>query len=54
MPPPFGFKDRGKWWWWDGTSSDESILDGPDARGRIEEYFARLFPGMATTVTDAR
>lgn len=54
LPRPFGFKDRGKWWWWDGTTSDESILEGPDAIGYIEEYFGRLFPGMAITVTDNR
>ncbi|MEW2484257.1 hypothetical protein AB0876_32190 [Mycobacterium sp. NPDC049093] len=54
IPPPFGFKTRGKWWWWDGTTSDDSILDGPDATAYIEEYFALLFPGMATTVTDNR
>jgi hypothetical protein len=54
IPPPFGFKNRGQWWWWDGTTSEESILEGPDAIGYIEEYFALLFPGMATTVTDGR
>lgn len=45
-----GFKDRG----WDGTTSDESILDGPEAIGYIQEYFALLFPGMATKATDGR
>lgn len=54
IPPPFGFKTGGKWWWWDGTTTDDSILDGPDAVAYVEEYFALLFPGMATTVTDAR
>ncbi|MFV8227369.1 hypothetical protein [Mycolicibacterium fortuitum] len=54
IPPPFGFKTRGKWWWWDGTTTDDSILDGPDAIAYIEEYFALLFPGLATTVTDNR
>jgi hypothetical protein len=54
VPPPFGFKDRGQWWWWDGTTSDESILDGDDAAGYVEEFLDRLFPGMAITVTDGR
>ena len=54
LPAPFGFKDRGRWWWWDGTTSDESILDGPEAAGYVEEYFRKLFPGMAITVTDNR
>ena len=54
IPPPFGFKTRGKWWWWDGTTTDDSILDGPDAIAYLEEYFALLVPGMATTVTDNR
>lgn len=54
VPPPFGFKDRGQWWWWDGTTSDESILEGPDAAGYVEEFLDRLFPGMAITVTDGR
>ena len=54
VPPPFGFKDRGQWWWWDGTTSAESILDGPDASGYVEEFLDRLFPGMAITVTDTR
>lgn len=51
---PFGFKDRGQWWWWDGTTSEESILEGPDAAGYVEEFLDRLFPGMAVTVTDGR
>ena len=21
VPPPFGFKDGGKWWWWDDTAA---------------------------------
>jgi hypothetical protein len=54
VPRPFGFTDRGQWYWWDGTTSDESILDGPDAADYIKEYFGRLFPGMAITVTDRR
>jgi hypothetical protein len=54
VPRPFGFTDRGQWYWWDGTTSGESILDGPDAADYIEEYFGRLFPGMAITVTDRR
>lgn len=54
VPPPFGFKDRGQWWWWDGTTSDESILDGPDAVGYVEEFLDRLFPGMTITVMDGR
>lgn len=54
VPPPFGFKDRGRWHWWDGSVTDESILHGPDALHYVEEFFRRLFPEMAITVTDAR
>ncbi|WP_327084525.1 MULTISPECIES: hypothetical protein [Mycobacteriaceae] len=54
VPLPFGFKDRGVWWWWDGTTTEESILEGPDAVSYVEEYFHRLFPGMAVTVADGR
>ncbi|WP_308160185.1 hypothetical protein [Mycolicibacterium goodii] len=54
VPPPFGFKRRGYWWWWDGTTSDESILDGPEAMEYVEEFLAALFPGMPITVTDGR
>jgi hypothetical protein len=54
VPRPFGFKDQGKWWWWDGTTSVESVLDRPDAAGYIETFLGRLSPGMAVTVTDGR
>ncbi len=54
VPPPFGFKDRGQWWWWDGTTSDESILEGPDAVGYVEEFLKRLFPGQAILLMDQR
>ncbi|MCV7316197.1 MULTISPECIES: hypothetical protein [Mycobacteriaceae] len=42
--PPFGFIDRGKWWWWDGTTTDHSILDGPDATAQVRRYLHGLFP----------
>jgi len=54
VPPPFGYKRFGQWWWWDGTVSDESILEGPDAVTYVEEYLERLFPDLEITVTDAR
>lgn len=54
LPPPFGFRDRGRWWWWDGTSSEESRLDGPDAERYVEEFLERLFPGLPITLTDLR
>jgi hypothetical protein len=54
VPPPFGFKDRGKWLWWDNTTTDESILDGPEAIGYVREYLDRLFPGLSITVSDKR
>jgi hypothetical protein len=54
VPPPFGFTRAGKWWWWDNTSSDESILDGPEAIDYVREYLAALFPEFTVTVTDSR
>ena len=54
VPPPFGFKDRGVWWWWDGTTSDESILDAPDATDHVRAYLERLFPGLSIAVSDTR
>lgn len=54
MPPPFGFKDRGKWWWWDNTTSDESILDSPAATSYVREYLKRLFPDLSITLSDRR
>ncbi|ORX19449.1 hypothetical protein [Mycobacterium xenopi] len=51
VAPPFGFKDRGKWLWWDHTTSDESILDGPDATSHVREYLDRLFPGMSIALS---
>lgn len=52
--PPFGFKDRGKWWWWDNTTSDQSILDGPEATGYVREYLEHLVPGVSVSVSDKR
>jgi hypothetical protein len=52
--PPFGFKRGGQWLWWDNTTSDESILDGPDGSEYVREYLGRLFPSFAITVSDAR
>jgi hypothetical protein len=42
VPPPFGFKDCGKWWW-NNTTSEESILDRPEAIDYVREYLDRLF-----------
>jgi hypothetical protein len=54
VPPPFGFKDRGNWWWWDNTTSDTSILEGPEASDYVREYLDRLFPGLPITLSDKR
>jgi hypothetical protein len=54
VPPPFGFKDRGQWWWWDNTTSDQSILDAPEAIDHVREYLNRLFPGLAVDVSETR
>lgn len=54
VPPPFGFTRAGKWWWWDHTSSEESILEGPEAIDYVREYLAVLFPKFTVTVTDNR
>jgi hypothetical protein len=51
VPPPFGFKNRGAWRWWDNTTSDESVLDAPDAIDHVGEYLDRLFPGLAVDVS---
>ncbi|EUA40240.1 hypothetical protein I549_4309 [Mycobacterium avium subsp. avium 2285 (R)] len=52
VPAPFGFKLDGKWRWWDNTTTDESILDGPDASQHVRHYLAELFPGLAVTLTE--
>lgn len=54
VPPPFGFKQDGQWWWWDGTTSEDSILEGPDAVASVREYLERLFPEMEFTIADTR
>lgn len=54
VPPPFGFKRSGQWLWWDNTTTEESILDGPDAIEYVREYLGRLFPSFSVSVTDAR
>lgn len=54
VPAPFGFKRGGQWLWWDNTTSDESILDGPDGIAYVREYLGRLFPRFAITIRDAR
>jgi hypothetical protein len=54
VPPPFGFNDRGQWCWWDNTTSDQSILDAPDAIDHVREYLNRLFPGLAVDVSETR
>ncbi len=52
--PPFGFKDRGRWHWWDNTTTEESILEGPEGIEHIREYLTRLFPDFEITVSDNR
>ena len=54
VPRPFGFKRSGQWLWWDNTTTEESILDGPDAIEYVREYLGRLFPSFTVTLTDAR
>ncbi|WP_431961362.1 hypothetical protein [Mycobacterium sp. smrl_JER01] len=54
VPPPFGYQDKGKWWWWDGTTTDESILEGPDAEAYVQEFLEQLFPDMNLVLTDGR
>lgn len=54
VPPPFGYQDKGKWWWWDGTTTDESILEGPDAEAYVQEFLEQLFPDMNFVLTDGR
>lgn len=45
VPAPFGFRDQGRWWWWDGSSTDYSILDTLDAQSHVRAYLEELFPG---------
>ena len=52
--PPFGFKRAGTWHWWDNTTTDESILDGPQGIEHVRQYLAQLLPGFIITVTDSR
>ena len=54
LPNPYGFKRHGKYCWWDGSTTDESRFDGPDAPRYVEEFFERPFPGLAITVMDLR
>lgn len=54
VPPAFGYRDRGTWTWWDGTTSVESILEGPDAQAYVQEFLERLFPDMSFTLVDNR
>ena len=54
VPPPFGYQDRGKWFWWDGTTTDESILDGPQAMDYVREYLELMFPGASIELSDER
>lgn len=54
IPPPFGFKDRGKWWRWDGTISDESVLEGSAAIEHVRGYLDRLFPRSPVALSDTR
>lgn len=54
VPAAFGFKRAGQWLWWDNTTTEESILDGPDGIAYVREYLGRLFPSLSVTVTDAR
>ncbi|SKY96448.1 Uncharacterised protein [Mycobacteroides abscessus subsp. bolletii] len=49
---PFGYFDAGAWWWWDGTTSTESILEGPDRVEYVQEYLQLLFGGMAMSLSE--
>ncbi|SKU94044.1 Uncharacterised protein [Mycobacteroides abscessus subsp. bolletii] len=51
--PPFGYFDAGAWWWWDGTTSEESILEGPDAADYVREYLQLLYPGAELIITES-
>ncbi|TEA09069.1 hypothetical protein [Mycobacteroides salmoniphilum] len=50
--PPFGYFDAGAWWWWDGTTSTESILEGPDRIDYVQEYLQLLFRGVAMSLSE--
>jgi hypothetical protein len=52
---PFGFRDRGRFWWWDGTSTEDSILEAVDAPAHVRAYLHGLFPGAgAVELEDLR
>ncbi|WP_006247647.1 hypothetical protein [Mycolicibacterium tusciae] len=44
VPPPFGFKRSGLWHWWDGSTSIDSIVEGPGAAEHVRRYLQRLYP----------
>lgn len=48
LPPPFGFRDQGRWWWWDGSSTDYSILETLDAQDHVRAYLQALFPDASS------
>lgn len=52
VPPPFGCKYRGKWYWWDNTTTDESILEAPNAMDYVRDYLELLFPEASIELTD--
>ena len=54
VPAPFGFKRSGQWLWWGNTTTEESILDGPDAIEYVREYLDQLFPDFSVKLTDSR
>lgn len=52
--PPFGFRDKGIWHWWDGTTTDHSILEGPDAIEHVRRYLTKQFRGATIELVDMR
>lgn len=52
--PPFGFRKRGVWHWWDGTTTDYSILEDPDAIEHVRRYLTKQFPGSTIELVDLR
>jgi len=54
-PPPCGFRRGSTYQWWDDTTTAESLLDGPDAAGYVEEYARVLIPDITDVeLTDQR
>lgn len=52
--PPFGYTDRGRWYWWDNTTTEQSILEGPQAMDYVREYLEQMYPDTSIELTDRR